>query len=99
MLHLLPGVETHDAAGDVVKHLQGRIFGIDDVYDAAARILSLRIVIEDRLRFVLVSLDAALDHLLVRVKTYEDESKPILDYYAQGQYAGRGIVNVINAED
>ena len=32
-----------------------------------------------------------------RIQTYEDESKPILDYYESGPYAGRHIVTHIDA--
>lgn len=43
--------------------------------------------------------DANEEVIQRRIKTYEEESKPILDYYAQGKYAGRGIVCCIDAGD
>ena len=41
--------------------------------------------------------DASDEVIQRRIKTYENESKPILDYYNDGPYAGRNIVTDIDA--
>ena len=41
--------------------------------------------------------DANEEVITKRIRTYEEESKPILDYYSQGKYAGRNIVSDIDA--
>ncbi|HEY2573766.1 MAG TPA: nucleoside monophosphate kinase [Verrucomicrobiaceae bacterium] len=41
--------------------------------------------------------DANEEVIQRRIKTYEEESKPILDYYSQDAYAGRNIVFGIDA--
>jgi adenylate kinase len=41
--------------------------------------------------------DANEDTIQRRIKTYEDESKPILEYYSQGKYAGGKFVSDIDA--
>ena len=42
--------------------------------------------------------DDANDEVIQRrIRLYEEESKPILDYYSQGTYAGRNIVTDIDA--
>lgn len=41
--------------------------------------------------------DASDEVIQKRIRTYEEESKPILDYYSQGEYAGRNIVTDIDA--
>lgn len=41
--------------------------------------------------------DANDEVIQKRIRLYEEESKPILDYYSQGSYAGRNIVTDIDA--
>jgi len=41
--------------------------------------------------------DANEDVIQKRIRTYEEESKPILDYYSGGSYAGRTIVTDVDA--
>lgn len=41
--------------------------------------------------------DASDEVIAKRIRTYEEESKPILDYYSQGVYAGRQMVSDIDA--
>ena len=41
--------------------------------------------------------DANEETIQRRIQTYEDESKPILDHYESGIYAGRGIVTHVDA--
>ena len=41
--------------------------------------------------------DANDEVIQKRIRTYEEESKPILDYYSQGGYAGKNIVTMIDA--
>jgi adenylate kinase len=41
--------------------------------------------------------DANEEVIQRRIKTYEEESKPILDYYSQGKYADRSMVMDIDA--
>ncbi|WP_050031045.1 nucleoside monophosphate kinase [Verrucomicrobium sp. BvORR034] len=41
--------------------------------------------------------DASDEVIQKRIRTYEEESKPILDYYSSGKYAGRNIVTDIDA--
>jgi adenylate kinase len=41
--------------------------------------------------------DASDEVIQKRIRTYEEESKPILDYYSSGKYEGRNIVTDIDA--
>lgn len=41
--------------------------------------------------------DASEEVIQKRIRTYEEESKPILEYYNSGKYAGRNIVTEIDA--
>ncbi len=41
--------------------------------------------------------DANEEVISKRIRTYEEESKPILEYYSQGAYAGRQMVTDIDA--
>lgn len=41
--------------------------------------------------------DANDEVIQKRIRLYEEESKPILDYYSSGEYAGRSIVTDIDA--
>lgn len=41
--------------------------------------------------------DANDEVIQKRIRTYEEESKPILEYYSQGKYAGREIVTDVDA--
>lgn len=41
--------------------------------------------------------DASEEVISKRIRLYEEESKPILDYYSEGQYAGRQMVSDIDA--
>lgn len=59
--------------------------------DELARRLRKRALKENRFD------DANEDVIQKRIRTYEEESKPILDYYLEGQYAGRNIVTDIDA--
>ncbi len=44
--------------------------------------------------------DDANDEVIAkRIRLYEEESKPILDYYSSGPYAGKNIVTDINATE
>lgn len=43
--------------------------------------------------------DANEEVIQKRIRTYEQESKPILDYYSSGKYEGRQIVTDINATE
>lgn len=44
--------------------------------------------------------DDANDEVIAkRIRLYEEESKPILDYYSEGQYEGRGMVTNIDASE
>lgn len=43
--------------------------------------------------------DANDEVIQKRIRLYEEESKPILDYYSQGAYAGRNIVTDIDASN
>ena len=59
--------------------------------DELARRLRKRAIKENRF-------DDANDEVIQRrIKTYEQESKPILEYYSQGKYAGRDMVFDIDA--
>lgn len=41
--------------------------------------------------------DASDEVIARRIRTYEEESKPILDYYSQGRYAGCRMVTEVDA--
>ncbi len=41
--------------------------------------------------------DASDEVIQKRIRTYEEESKPILDYYSSGKYEGKNIVTDIDA--
>jgi adenylate kinase len=41
--------------------------------------------------------DANEEVIAKRIRTYEEESKPILDYYSEGVYAGRNMVTDVDA--
>lgn len=41
--------------------------------------------------------DASDEVIAKRIRLYEEESKPILDYYASGSYTGRNIVTPVDA--
>lgn len=41
--------------------------------------------------------DASDEVIQKRIRTYEEESKPILDYYSQGIYEGKDVVTLIDA--
>jgi adenylate kinase len=41
--------------------------------------------------------DASDEVITKRIRLYEEESKPILDYYSSGAYAGRNIVTAVDA--
>jgi len=43
--------------------------------------------------------DANEEVIQRRIHTYEEESKPVLDYYSQGKYAGRGMITPIDASE
>ena len=41
--------------------------------------------------------DANDEVIQKRIRTYEEESKPILDYYSEGAYEGKNIVTLVDA--
>ena len=41
--------------------------------------------------------DASDEVIAKRIRLYEEESKPILDYYSEGAYAGRNMVTEVDA--
>ncbi|MEI6534609.1 MAG: nucleoside monophosphate kinase [Verrucomicrobiaceae bacterium] len=59
--------------------------------DELARRLRKRALKENRFD------DANEDVIQKRIRTYEEESKPILDYYSEGKYEGRNIVTDVDA--
>ena len=61
--------------------------------DELARRLRKRAIKENRFD------DANEEVIQRRIKTYEQESKPILDYYSEGKYEGRSMVCDVDAGD